>query len=67
MVDWNGIKDLADGAMVQVMVNIHGGMGKTVKEEETGQSLGIGWSIWGKEFGGVTIRDVGQGGAHGGT
>ena len=28
--------------------------GKTGKEE-AGQSLGIGWSIWGKEFGGGTI------------
>ena len=35
VVDWNGIKDLANGAMVQVE-----------KEEETGQPLGIGWSIW---------------------
>ena len=34
-MEWNGIKDLADGAMVQVMVNIHGGMGKTVKEERS--------------------------------
>ena len=28
VVDWNGIKDLANGAMVQVMVNVNGGMGK---------------------------------------
>ena len=39
LVDWSTIKDLADGAMVQVMVNIHGGMGKTRKEEEAGQPL----------------------------
>ena len=48
VVDWNVIKDLADGAMVQVMVNVHGGMGKRGKKKETGQPLGIGWSIWGK-------------------
>ena len=28
MVDWNGIKDLENGEMVQVMVNVQGGMGK---------------------------------------
>ena len=59
VVDWSGIKDLAKGAMVQVMVNVHGGIGKRGKEEETGQPLGIGWSIWGKEFGGGTFRDPG--------
>ena len=36
VVDWNGIKDLADGAMVQVMVNIHGGMGKRGKKKKQG-------------------------------
>ena len=36
LVDWSGIKDLADGAMVQVMVNIHGGMGKRGKKKKQG-------------------------------
>ena len=36
LVDWNGIKDLADGATVQVMVNIHGGMGKRGKKKKQG-------------------------------
>ena len=36
VVDWNRIKDLADGAMVQVMVNIHGGMGKRGKKKKQG-------------------------------
>ena len=40
VVDWNGIKDLANGAMVQVMVNVQGGIGKTGKEEETGVTPG---------------------------
>ena len=34
LVDWSTIKDLADGAMVQVMVNIHGGMGKRGKKKK---------------------------------
>ena len=36
LVDWSGIKDLADGAMVQVMVNIHGWMGKRGKKKKRG-------------------------------
>ena len=36
VLDWHGIKDLADGAMVQVMVNIHGGMGKQGKKKKQG-------------------------------
>ena len=36
LVDWSGIKDLADGAMVQVMVNIHGGVGKRGKKKKQG-------------------------------
>ena len=34
VVDWNGIKELGDGAMVQVMVNVQGGMGKTRKKKK---------------------------------
>ena len=34
VVDWNGIKDLANGAMVQVMVNVQGGMGKRGKKKK---------------------------------
>ena len=34
VVDWNDIKELGNGAMVQVIVNIQGGMGKRGKEEE---------------------------------
>ena len=36
VVDWNGIKDLANGAVVQVMVNVHGGMGKQGKKKKQG-------------------------------
>ena len=34
LLDWNGIKDLAKGAMVQVMVNVQGGMGKRGKKKK---------------------------------
>ena len=34
MVDWNGITDLANSAMVQVMVNVQGGMGKRGKKKK---------------------------------
>ena len=34
VVDWNDIKGLENGAMVQVMVNIQGGMGKRGKKKK---------------------------------
>ena len=46
VVDWNGIKDLANGAMVQVMVNVQGGMGKRGMKKKQGypwESDGASW------------------------
>ena len=59
VLDWHGIKDLADGAMVQVMVNIHGGMGKRGKKKKQGNPWESDGASGERSFGGGTIRHLG--------
>ena len=58
-MNWSDIRESEDGATVQVMGNVQGGMGKRGKRKKETR-------IW-EKFGGRTIRSDGRGGDHGET
>ena len=60
VVNWSDMRESEDGATVQVMGNVQGGMGKRGKRKKERR-------IWDEKFGGRTIRSDGRGGDHGET
>ena len=67
VMNWSNIEKLEDGATLQVMGRIRGGMGKVRKEKKGESTREIILGIQGKELGGRAIRGGGHGVDHGET